>query len=173
MNPATRGPTGTGAGTTRAGIVRGGHDGGGHDGRAHDPGGPARGAAAAVPEVFEAGFLPRDGFRPAVAALAAGPRGGFGSGGGLDTALPGVALRRFTEEVVRVARTILQQQLAEAQAMISLPQERVTDGVKRPAVTLTAHHVRRGDPGEDGRGADRAPGAAPFRLSLPGRHPSH
>jgi hypothetical protein len=96
--PGDAGADGDGGRNDAGGNYRGGHDGGGHDGRAHAPGGPARGAAA-VPEVFEAGFLPRDGFRPAVAALAAGPRGGFGSGGGLDTALPGVALAAFTEEV--------------------------------------------------------------------------
>ena len=56
-------------------------------------------AAQAVPEVWDAGFLPRDVAPPALSGLAAGPAGGFAAGNELDVMLPGVALAGFAEDV--------------------------------------------------------------------------
>ncbi len=55
-------------------------------------------AAEPVPELFEAGFLPRD---PALDPpdLISGPAGGFAGGGVMDTAPPCSALAGFAEEV--------------------------------------------------------------------------
>jgi Domain of unknown function (DUF222) len=61
--------------------------------------GPGRSALEAVPEVLEAGFLPRGGSRPGLAALAAGPAAGFGSSNELDTMPPCVTLAGFADDV--------------------------------------------------------------------------
>ena len=59
----------------------------------------SRSASAAVPEVLDAGFLPRDVAPPALSGLAAGPAGGFAAGNELDVMLPGVTLAGFAEDV--------------------------------------------------------------------------
>ncbi len=65
-----------------------------------DEGGDTFGSAAAgpLPELFEAGFLPRDpGLDPP--DLISGPAGGFAGGGVMDTAPPCSTLAGFAEEV--------------------------------------------------------------------------
>ena len=59
----------------------------------------SRSASGAVPEVLDAGFLPRDVAPPALSGLEAGPAGGFAGGNELDVMLPGVALAGFAEDV--------------------------------------------------------------------------
>jgi hypothetical protein len=62
--------------------------------------GPGRSAVqAAVLEVLEAGFLPRDVSPPGLSALAAEPAAGFASSNELDTMGPCVTLAGFADDV--------------------------------------------------------------------------
>ena len=56
-------------------------------------------AGAAVPEAWDAGFLPRDVAPSALSGLPAGPAGGFAAGNELDIMLPGVTLAGFADDV--------------------------------------------------------------------------
>ena len=72
------------------------------DGMGVSPGteGPGAGAVqAAVLEVLEAGFLPRDVSPSGVPALVAGPAGGLASGNELDTMVPCTTLAGFADDV--------------------------------------------------------------------------